>query len=233
MGKLIVTGASRGIGFAIIERFALNGFDVVFCGRHEETVRAAESQLRERFNTNITGITCDLSLKSEVVGFASKASDILGGCDVLVNNAGIYLPGSIENEADGVFELQMAINLNAAYFMSKKIIPVLKNGTRPHLFNMCSIASKTAYPDGSSYCISKFALLGLSKVLREELKPAGIAVTAVMPGATITDSWNGTEFPESRFILPGNVADAVWNAYSINENAVIEELLIRPLAGDI
>jgi short-subunit dehydrogenase len=102
-----------------------------------------------------------------------------------------------------------------------------------HIFNMCSIASFMAYPNGGSYAISKFALLGFSKCLREELKTFGIRVTAVMPGATKTASWEGVEIPEDRFIKVEDVADSVFAAYALSDRSVIEELIIRPQLGDL
>ena len=98
---------------------------------------------------------------------------------------------------------------------------------------MCSVASIAAYPNGGSYSISKFALYGMSKVLREELKPHGIRVVSVLPGATLTASWTGTDLPPDRFMKPEDVADAVWGAYSLSRNSVVEDIVIRPQLGDI
>jgi short-subunit dehydrogenase len=102
-----------------------------------------------------------------------------------------------------------------------------------HIFNMCSIASFKAYANGGSYAISKFAMLGLSKCLREELKPHGIRVTAIMPGATKTASWDGVDLPDSRFMKIEDVADAVYAVYALSKNSVVEEIVIRPQLGDI
>ncbi len=231
--KVIITGATRGIGKAIAIKFAQQGASIAFCGRHADSVRMFEDYLKNTYNAAVFGYLADVADKQQARQFAHDAQITLNGCDILINNAGMYMPGSIELESDGVFENQMAVNLNSAYYMSQALIPALKKGTRPHIFNMCSIASLVAYPNGSSYCISKFALLGLTKILREELKPAGVAVTAVMPGATLTESWGDTDLPESRFILPENIADSIWNAWMINENTVVEEMVLRPIAGDI
>jgi NADP-dependent 3-hydroxy acid dehydrogenase YdfG len=102
-----------------------------------------------------------------------------------------------------------------------------------YVFNICSTASIKAYPNGGSYCISKFALLGMTKVLREELKEHNVKVTAILPGATLTDSWKGTDVPENRFIKPTDIAETIWNAYLLSKNTVIEEILIRPQLGDL
>jgi short-subunit dehydrogenase len=102
-----------------------------------------------------------------------------------------------------------------------------------HIFTICSTASITAYTAGGSYCISKFALLGFTKVLREETKLQGIKVTAILPGATLTPAWDGVELPESRFIPADDVASTIYSAYTMNPSTVLEEILIRPQLGDI
>ncbi len=104
---------------------------------------------------------------------------------------------------------------------------------RGHIFNMCSTASIRAYPNGGSYGISKFALLGFSKNLRIEMIPYHIKVTAIIPGATFTSSWKGSDLPEERFMKAEDVANAVWNAYVMSPQTVVEEILVRPMEGDI
>ncbi|MDX5431089.1 MAG: SDR family oxidoreductase, partial [Bacteroidota bacterium] len=131
------------------------------------------------------------------------------------------------------FEKSIQTNLSSAYYLSRALIPAMKGSNHAHLFSVCSTASITAYPNGGSYCISKFALLGMTKVLREELKPDGIAVTAILPGATYTHSWSGSELPESRFMQADHIANVVFQAYQLSPQSVIEELLIRPMQGDI
>jgi hypothetical protein len=102
-----------------------------------------------------------------------------------------------------------------------------------HIFNMCSIASLHAYANGGSYSISKFAMLGFSKSLREELKPHGVKVTSLMPGATLTDSWAGVDLPESRFMKAEDIAQLIFDVYNLSASTVIEEVVLRPVLGDI
>lgn len=231
---LIITGATRGIGLAILKRFLQAGFDAAFCGTHADKVAQLNLTLEEEFpNLRILGIAARLDDRAEAASFAQKALDFLGGCTVLVNNAGAFMPGSVLNEADEVFETMWKVNVASAYHVSRAVIPAMFGGNRAHVFNMCSIASIIAYPNGGSYCISKFALLGLSKLLREELKPKGICVTSVMPGATLTDSWAGSGLPDNRFVLPENIAELMFSAWSCNTHACMEEMLVRPLEGDI
>ena len=102
-----------------------------------------------------------------------------------------------------------------------------------HIFNICSIASIQAYPNGGSYSISKFALLGMGKNLREELKPHGVKVTNILPGATYTDSWAASGLPPERFMTPQDVAAMVVCAANLSPAACVEEIIMRPQLGDI
>ena len=98
---------------------------------------------------------------------------------------------------------------------------------------MCSIASQIAYPNGGSYSISKFALLGFSKVLREEMKNKGVKVTSILPGATWSNSWAGVDLPESRLMQATDIANATWSATTMSPSAVVEEIILRPQLGDL
>ena len=113
------------------------------------------------------------------------------------------------------------------------LLPKMLEKKSGHIFNLCSVASIQAYPNGGSYSISKFALLGLSKALREELMVHRIKVTALIAGATYTDSWSQSNLPESRFMKSEDIAQTVWDLYHLSENTVIEEILLRPMLGDI
>ena len=100
----------------------------------------------------------------------------------------------------------METNVYSAYYLTKHLLTAMKAKQKGHIINICSIASKIAYPNGGSYSISKFALLGFSKVLREELKSEGIKVTAILPGATWSDSWKGTTLPPERLMEAKDIA---------------------------
>ena len=156
-----------------------------------------------------------------------------GPSAALVNNAGVFLPGLISEEDDGLLEQQIETNLNRAYYLTRALLPLMLPQQRGDIFNMCSIASKIAYPNGGSYSISKFALLGFSKVLREELKDKGIRVSAILPGATWSNSWAGVDLPEERLMQANAIAIAVWSAYQMSPSAVVEEIVLRPQLGDL
>ncbi len=232
--KAVITGATKGIGRAVTLRFAREGFDVAICARNEADLKAFKEELESEYNgISVIAAPVDVRSKAAVQGFASQVSAQWPGIDVLVNNAGIFIPGKISEEADGILEQLMETNLYSAYYLTRALLPLMRGSVKPHIFNMCSVASLYAYPNGGSYSISKFALLGFSKVLREELKEQRIRVTAVLPGATWTDSWAGAPYPPQRMMQAVDVADAIWAAYSLSPQAVVEEILLRPQLGDL
>jgi short-subunit dehydrogenase len=234
MNKLLaVTGGTKGIGRAIIERFAEGGFDIVTCARKEKDLIELKETVGSGFSVKVRTLATDMSKKDQVFAFAEYVKALRQPVDVLVNNAGYFAPGSLLDEPEGTLENLIESNLYSAYNISRLLVPAMKDRRKGHVFNMCSVASIKAYPNGGSYSISKFALLGFSKALREELKDFGVRVTAVLPGATRTSSWDGVDLPDDRFMTVKDVAETVFAAYSLSEWSVVEEIVIRPQLGDI
>lgn len=229
----VVTGATKGIGKAIAEKYASEGFGVAFCSRNKDEGDKLAKQLSDIYKVDVLAMHCDVGSKKQLQVFADAIKNRFNRVDVLVNNAGIFMPGKLSTEDDKNFEMQMAINLSAPYYFTRMLLPMIMQEPNRHIFNICSTASIMAYPNGGSYSISKFALYGMTKVLREELKEENVKVTAVLPGATLTASWEGADFPKDRFIPAKDVAEAVWSAYNTSPSTVVEEVLIRPQLGDI
>ena len=234
MSKLaVITGGTKGIGKAIIEKFATQKFDIVTCSRSTVELIALKDYLQSTYSIKAHVFTADISVRSQVRLFTEFVTGLGLPIEVLVNNAGFFTPGNITEEKEGALESMIESNVYSAYYTTRGLVASMKLRKAGHIFNMCSIASLKAYPNGGSYTISKFALLGFSKVLREELMHDNIRVTAVLPGATRTSSWDGVELPEERFMKPEDVADAVFSAYSLSPRSVVEEIIIRPQLGDI
>lgn len=232
--KAIITGATKGIGLAIAEEFVNHGISVAICSRSIEELGIVAGNLKAK-NVEVEVIyrRCDVSKKQEIEEFASFVIGEWPDIDILVNNAGVFFPGELCAEKDGVLEQTIETNLYSAYHLTRIIVPLMKNRSKGHIVNLCSIASLIAYPNGGSYTISKFAMLGFSKVLREELKSFGVKVTSVMPGATWSDSWTGVDLPKSRLIEAKDIARLVYTCISLGETAVVEDLVVRPQLGDL
>ncbi len=235
MSKLVVvTGGTKGIGRAIVNKFVTQGFDVITCSRHQNDLMALKEEMDDRNNGGkVFTFQADLTDQNQIKKFIDFIDNEQRHVDVLVNNVGYFVPGDICTEPDGNLEKSIQANLYSAYYLTRSIVPGMKKKKAGHIFNMCSIASFMAYPNGGSYAISKFALLGFSKCLRAELREFGIRVTAVMPGATFTDSWAGTPHTEDRFMPVEDVAEMIYTSYTLSVRSVVEDIIIRPQLGDI
>jgi short-subunit dehydrogenase len=230
---IVVTGGTKGIGKAIIEIFAKNGFTIFTCSRNEDDLDRLSEEISNTFNVDVFVRQADLSIKEEVAAFADFVKERTDSVDVLVNNSGRFIPGQVHNEEEGVLEDLVNTNLYSAYHLTRKFVNDMIERKSGHIFNICSIASIVAYANGGSYGITKFAMYGMSKVLREELKEHQIRVTSVLPGATYTASWEGADIPEDRFMTSEDVATMVWSTYSLSPRTVVEDIVIRPQLGDL
>ncbi len=231
---LVITGGTKGIGRALVEKFASVGFDIITCSRSAKDLKQLNKEIVSSYKTvKLLTYKADLSKKEETLAFASFIKEQKKSIEVLINNTGTYLPGQIHKEKEGALEQMINTNLYSAYHLSRALIGNMIKKKHGYIFNICSTASITPYVNGGSYCISKYALYGMTKVLREEMKEYNIKVTAVLPGATKTSSWDGVDLPESRFIKPEDVAESIFSVYSLSKNTVVEEILIRPQLGDI
>lgn len=229
----VVTGASQGIGAAIALKLAQQGFALAICARSEASLQAAAERFRAAGSPQVFALACDLSVAGAGQAFAAFVRAHTTRLDVLVNNAGLFLPGQLCEEAEGQLQQMLQLNLISAYDITRALVPMMQAQQSGHIFNICSVASLKAYPNGGSYSISKYALLGFSDNLREELKEEGIRVTALCPGATHSRSWEGSGVPESRIMQASDIAETLWSAYTLSANAVVETVIIRPQLGDL
>jgi short-subunit dehydrogenase len=231
---IVVTGGTKGIGREIIERFAKEGFDISTCARNEADLDELKEYFKKNFpNQKILVVKADLSKKDQVIAFAKKVKSEIGYPEVLINNTGVFLPGAIHTEPEGNLELMIETNLYSAYYLTREFTSEMIERNSGHIFSIGSIAGLTAYANGGSYAISKWAMLGFTKCLRQELKDFNIKVTSILPGATFTASWEGVEIPEERFMKASDVAESIWGAYNLSPSSVVEEIVIRPQLGDL
>jgi short-subunit dehydrogenase len=231
---LVISGGTKGIGRAIIENFIQKEFDIITCSRNQEDIdNLIDEILSKGVSNKVMGIKADLRNRNEVDGFVRFITSFNRPVDVLINNTGTFQPGSISKEPEGVFDQMLETNLHSAYHLTRGLIGDITNNKKGHIFNICSTASIMPYVNGGSYCISKYAIYGMTQVLREEMKEHNVRVTAVLPGATYTSSWEGADLPPERLMKPEDVASAVWNAYEMSSRTVVEEIILRPQLGDL
>jgi short-subunit dehydrogenase len=232
--NVVITGASRGLGKAIAHLFAQNGHDLILTSRNEVALYNAVQEIMTAYSgISVKAKAFDLSIKEEAQAFGKWVLGLQVSIDVLVNNAGLFDPGSVYNEPDGTLEHMMAVNLYSAYHVTRSVIEHMIAQKSGHIFNMCSIASLKAYPNGGAYSISKYALAGFSTNLRDEMKSHNIKVTAVYPGAAYTDSWEGSDISPKRIMEANDIARMIYAAAHLSPQACVEEIILRPQLGDL
>lgn len=233
---IFITGASRGIGKAIAEVFAADsqGHTIVMVAKQAVHLETAAAVLQQQFPTAmVLHYACNLTNKAAIDEMNTWLQTKVKAVDVLINNAGYFLPGSVHNEAEGTLEELLQVNLLSAYHVTRAVLPAMMQQKSGYVFNICSIASVQAYNNGGSYSISKFAMLGFGKNLREEMKPYNIKVSNILPGAVYTDSWSGSGVQKERIMEATDVAKIIYTATQLSPQACIEDVVMRPVLGDL
>ena len=234
MKNAIITGATRGMGRAIAIAFAKEGLNLAICARNADELEGFKQELLQiNPDIKVSVKVANVSVKGDVLAFAAQAEQELGAISVIVNNAGIYVPASILDDDDTTFDKLVNTNLMPAYefyrYFGKKLIAARQG----HIFTICSSASVNPVVAAGTYSVTKFALLGLNKVMRLELQQYGVKVTAVIPGSTLTSSWDGVEVDSDKLIMPDDIASSIINAYRLSPGANVEEIIIKPVFGQL
>jgi len=231
MKNIVITGAARGMGKAIAEKFAHSGNRLILCSKTESTLTKT-AELLKQSQAEVHYFAADLTVLKEVKAFAQFCLTF-GAPDILINNAGTYVPGNCIDEPEGSLEFMLKTNLYGAYELTRALVSSMIENKQGHIFNISSIAGLQAYPGGGGYSISKFAMRGFTQNLRQELMLKNIKVTGVYPGAVFTDSWAGFDNSQNRIMLPSDIADIIFATSQLSPAAVVEDIIIRPQQGDL
>lgn len=227
----IITGATKGIGRAIALKFLQEGYHIGICARNQDDLEQFKTVFEPEFpQQKIIAVQADLEQKDDVEQFGDSMLQAFTDIDVLVNNAGVFLPGTVLEESFQQLERQINTNLYSAYMLSQVIGNKMRAQASGHIINICSLASLQAYAGGSSYSISKYAMLGMSDNFRAALKPYKVKVTAVCPGPTMSASWEGSGVPEEKLMPAEDIAAMVFSCAETSFNTCVERIVINPLA---
>lgn len=230
-----VTGASRGIGREIAAAFASLGCDVALSSREGKALRKAVKSIRE-LGGRAYSFPCDVKDERGVFRVAQAIASALGPVDVLVNNAGITAFKPFLKTPVGEFRDIIATNLLGPVLCTKAVLPsMVKRKRGGWIFNILSNAALRTFEDSTAYTAAKAGLLALGKVLREELRGDSIRVVGVLPGPVETAMWSRRERLKfsSRMMKPRSVAKAVLAVYRMPEDTVVDQIVLRPMKGDI
>lgn len=234
MKNVIITGATKGMGRSISIAFAKEGLNLALCSRNNEELLALRDELKA-INPAIKILIrqTDCSVKDEVRAFAALAERELGPMSVIVNNVGIYEPSSILDDGDDVFEKLFNTNLMPSYELYRFFGKSMMAARCGHIFSICSIAAITPVVQAGTYSVTKAALLCLSNIMRLEMQDYSVKVTTILPGSTLTDSWKGTTISPDKFVLPEDIASAIMCAYKMSAGANVDEIIIKPVSGQV
>lgn len=228
-----ITGATKGMGLAIAKRLAASGCNLLLSARNIDALETLKRQLEERHRGITVGYSaCDFAdnaQQQQLVEWLGKTAPHL---DILVNNVGIFRPVSLLDESDEDFAEQLLVNYQTPHRLCRAVGRMMRRNARGHIFNISSIASRQPVATAGTYTVTKYAVRGLTQVLRDELRPYGVKVTEIIPGATLTSSWEGTTIPSDQFILPEDIAEAIVTCLQLSSGANVDEMVIKPKLGN-
>lgn len=229
----LVTGATRGIGLAIARALATEGCHLILTSRNESALIRVVRELAKK-KVRAMAHPCDVRDPHSVDELFRAIRREFRGIDILVNNAGIaHANMPVEKLPYPVWRDVLATNLDGTFLVSQAALPMMKRGGT--IVNNLSIAANRVFAGCAGYNASKHAALGLTNTLREELRPKGIRVIGLLPGATDTDIWKTLwpQAPRRKMMSPETVAHAVVQAMLLPQNATVETIEILPSAGTL
>jgi len=228
--RILITGASRGIGRAIAVRLAQNNRQLLLHGRDRRALEETAALVRQK-GAQAEILVCDLAKPEQVQAMAQKIGT--GPLHVLINNAGIAVVKPLAEHSLEDWQRTLAVNVTAPFLLVKLLLPSVPRGGS--IVNILSIAARVGFPDWSSYCMSKAALDGFAKAVREEVRPKGIRVINIYPASTSTDIWNTIpgEWPRERMLRPESIADAVAMALAQPNDVLVEDISLGPMGGTL
>jgi short-subunit dehydrogenase len=231
---ILITGASQGIGAAIARTFAreIRGCRLALVARNEKNLRSV-ARACERSGASAGVFPCDVAEAAAVAAMAGAVRKRFGAVDVLINNAGQFFGAPFLETPVEKFDEMFAANLRSAFLVARAFAPAMARRGYGDVFFMGSVASFKALPGMAAYGSAKHGVLGLARVMREELKKKGVRVTAVLPGATWSPSWAGSGVSAERLMPAEDLARALLDIYRLSRRTVVEEIVLRPQLGDL
>jgi|MGYP000854759790 3-oxoacyl-[acyl-carrier protein] reductase len=228
-GKVaLITGASRGIGYAIAARLAENGVNIAIGGSSKEYLNKAAKEL-SAYGVNVFACPGDLADVRVPAMIIQDVVEYFGKLDILINNAGIAAPASFEDTSVEAWDRHMAVNARAPFLLCREAVPYLKKSDHATIINISSVVGYKGYVNQVAYTASKHALMGMTKVLAQEVYHDGIRVHIVAPGGVATDMVTVTrpDLAAAEMPTPGDIADIVIFLLNYRGNAVIDEINVR------
>ncbi|HOK51014.1 MAG: SDR family oxidoreductase [Bacteroidales bacterium] len=227
---IIITGAGKGLGRAITLRLAQMEHRLLLVGRNEADLAQLAEQAKEA-GSEATYVVADLVRPESAGLIVETCIQAYAGIDVLINNAGVANPFSIESTPVEQWDLMMAVNARAPFLLCKKAIPYLRQSTQATIINISSVVGRKGYVNQAAYTASKHALTGFTKALAKEVQPMGIRVHLISPGGVATETLARTrpDLTQNGLMQPEEIAEVIAFLLSMRGNAMIDEINLRRL----
>jgi len=228
-GKVsLITGGSKGIGFAIAESLVKSGSNVFICARDKSELRRAVGDLR-RFG-NAEGEVCDVRSEEQVRMMLEECERVFGGVDILINNAGVgYTGKTVEEISPDEFRQMLETNLFGVFYASHYAIPIMKKRGGGYIINISSLAGQNAHAKMAGYNASKFGLNGFTEAMMQEVRQDNIKVSYVCPGSVNTYFGGDSPSAEQGWQLqPEDIAQVVTDLLKMDPRALPSKVEIRP-----
>lgn len=233
-GKVaLVTGAGRGIGRAMAVAFAAEGAAVALVARSRADLAGVAGEIRERTDGRVLAVPADVTQDAAVETLVEHVAGELGRLDILATAAGTAAFAPVAESKPGDWDAMLTLNLRAVMVCCRAVLPTMMRQRSGTILNVASIAAKRALPGSAAYTATKMAVLGFSRVLAEELRPHGVRVGVLVPGAVDTPLWDtlGAAPPRERMLRPEDVARAAVLMAGLPAHAALEELTLLPAGG--
>jgi len=227
-----ITGSGRGIGRAAALKLAEKGATVLLSARTQSEIDAVAAEIRKT-GGQAHAYCCDVSQKEQVDELVKKASQQVGAIDILINNAGIGIFKKVTELTELDWDAMMGSNLKSAFLCTQAVLPAMIENKAGHIINVISVAGRQPYYNCAGYCASKYGMLGFTDVLRMEVRKYNIKVTSFLPGATDTAIWGQANVDRTKMMSPEDVAEALASVCCSDDNVMIEEVILRPIGGDL
>lgn len=224
----LVTGGSRGIGRAVVEALAADGWRIFFCSRNRDSVDTARERFSASYGDRVEGRPVDVRRQEEVDEFVSWVAERAGRIDVLVNNAGLGHFGPVDELTGADWREVLQTNLDGCFYFIRAVAPVMREHGGGYIFNVASLAAKNPFAGGAAYNASKFGLLGLSDAAMLDLRHDGIRVSVVMPGSVETEFHQRRRDDTSWMLGTEDVARAVTDLLAYPDRALPSRIELRP-----
>lgn len=225
----LVTGASKGIGFAIARSFAEEGCGVMLCARTEQALRDAAETLQS-LGASIAFRAADVSVPGDVDGLVKSTLKQFGHIDILVNNAGIGIFKEVDRLSDEEWKHTLATNLTGPFYLMRACLPLMKKQRSGHIITISSLAGQNPFAGGSAYCASKFGLNGLTECVMLEARSHNIKVTLVCPGSVDTTFAGGRREKPSWKVAPEDIGRLCVEIVLLSGPTLVSKYEVRPVS---